>query len=160
MREEVEEQEVEEQEVEERSTEESDYHLEAEAEQNYDELKRAKPKLKIQIQEDLFHIGKNPETGISVKRVERSESDTLQRFSAERFESFSTEERERLKASRVYARKDEYSIYWTIEDTDSGEPYAAVWWIDWNEDNQDTVSIPKTILGMFDGVKEIVSGDS
>lgn len=138
-------------EYEEQSIEESNYHLEESAAEDYDALVRAKPELKSLVKQDLNYIGENPETGISLERVDKWNEHVQPDFSAEQLET--------LKMSRVFTRKEKYSIYWIIKSTGNGDPVSVIWLIDWNSENQDSVSVAMSILEIFDGVKKALSGE-
>ena len=128
------------------------FRLEDEAEQEYNELIQAKPELKAQIDEDLNYIGEKPETGISLERVDEAENRRLAEFSEKQFE--------KLRASRVYTRPEQYSIYWIVKTTDSNDLFPAIWWIDWDPENQGSVAATKSVLDFFSEVKRAVSNDS
>jgi hypothetical protein len=146
----------------------SSYFLENGAEQDLEDLVRAKPELADKIQEDLDYIGRNPETGTSTERVDRDSSGNhSQQWLSERSlahlrnsRGFSDEQVEKLKISRVYTRPEEYSIYWVVRTLEEGVKYPVVWWIDWNEENQDPVAVPRVVQDMFRGVnKEVYPGE-
>jgi hypothetical protein len=128
------------------------YHFEDEAEQDYNDLIGAKPELRTQVDEDLNYIGQNPQTGVSLERVDESEN--------RRFAEFSEEQLERLRASRVYKQPEQYSIYWIVKTTDNNDPYPAIWWIDWHPENQGSVAATKVVLDVFSEIKKAISSDS
>ena len=137
--------------LEEQATEQK-HRFEDEAEQDYNDLIRAKPELKTQVDEDLNYIGENPQTGVSLERVDKSEN--------RRFAECSEEQLEKLRASMVYAQPEQYSIYWIVKTTDSNDLYPAIWWIDWYPENQGSVAATKAVLDVFSEVKKAVSNDS
>ena|SRR5215216_4477396 len=128
------------------------YRFEDEAEQDYDDLIRAKPELQTQVDEDLAYIGENPQTGVSLNRVDEPEN--------RRIGEFSEEQLEKLRVSRVYKRPDEYSIYWIVRTTVSDDLYPAIWWIDWYPKNQGSVAAPKAVLDVLSKVKKAASNDN